>query len=148
MTRRAMRSVLRGFLGTYTSRYSDFRGYWLHGQLPSDLLECTIDLPGPRLFGTDPAEAVRRLAVRRFAEQLHKSGLTSDVVREATLRIAKTPEVVQGRQGDFVADGNMVRFTARSVMDNGRVYQDECTVFVAPHDPDKERRRHEVDWGA
>ena len=147
MTRRAMRSVLRGFLGTYTSRYSDYRGYWLHGQLPSDLLECTIDLLGSAPVRDGPTEAVRRLAVRRFAEQLHKSGLTSDVVLEATLRIARTPAVVQGRQGDFVADGNMVRFSARSVMDNGRVYQDECSVFVAPHDPDKERRRHEVDWG-
>ena len=146
-TRRVMRSVLRGFLGTYSSRYSDYRGYWLHGQLPSEALECTIDLLGCAPVRDGPTEAAQRIAVRRFAEQLHKSGLTFDVVREATLQIARTVEVIKGRQGDSVADGHMVRFSARSVMDNGRVYQDECTVVVAPHDPEKERRRLEADWG-
>jgi hypothetical protein len=146
-TRKVMRSVLRGFLGTYTSRYSDYRGYWLHGQLPPDLLECTVDLLGSAPLPHGPAEAARRLAVRRFAEQLHKSGLARDVVREAALHIARTAEVVEGRQGDFVVPGHIVRFSARSVMDNGRVYQDECKVFVAPHDPDKEGRRLEADWG-
>ena len=29
--RRHLKSVLAGFLGTYTSRYSDFQGYWLFG---------------------------------------------------------------------------------------------------------------------
>jgi len=142
-----MRSVLRGFLGTYISRYSDYRGYWLHGQLPSGLLECTIDLLGSAPVRDGPTEAARHLAVRRFAEQLHKSGLTLEVVREATLQIARVAEVIKGRQGDFVADGHMVRFSARSVMDDGRVYQDECTVFVAPHDPEKETRRLEADRG-
>jgi hypothetical protein len=134
-------------LGTYTSRYSDHRGYWLHGQLPSDLLECAFDLLGSARLPDGPTEAARRLAVRRFAEQLHKSGLTLDVVREATLHIARAAEMVEGRQGDFVAVGRMVRFSARSVMDNGRVYEDQRTVFVAPHDPERERRRLEADWG-
>ena len=40
----------------------------------------------------------------------------------------------------FFADGHAIRFSARSLMDNGRVYQEEHTVFVAPHDPRKEMR--------
>lgn len=52
-----MKSVLRGFLGTYTSRYSDYRGYWVHGQLPPDLLECTIDLLGSASLRDGPTEA-------------------------------------------------------------------------------------------
>jgi len=28
-----MTAVLKNFLGTYTSRYSDFQGYWLFGFL-------------------------------------------------------------------------------------------------------------------
>jgi len=142
-----MKSVLRGFLGTYTSRYSDYRGYWLHGQLPSDLLEWTINLLGSAPVSDEAIAVTCRLAARRFAEQLHKAGLTFAIVREATLQIERMPEVVKGWQGDCVSDGQMVRFCARSVMDNGRIYQDERTVFVAPHNPEKERRRLEVDWG-
>ncbi len=119
-TRRAMKSVVRGFLGTYASRNSDYRGYWMHGQLPPDLLHCTIDLLGLVPLQTGITEAVCHLAVRRFAEQLHRGGLTLDLVREATLQIASTGELVRGWQGDF----------------------------VAPHDPEKERRRREADWGA
>ena len=32
-TRNALKGVLAGFLGTYTSRNSDYRGYWLLGFL-------------------------------------------------------------------------------------------------------------------
>ena len=31
--RQVIKGALRGFLGTFTSRYSDFHGYWLLGQL-------------------------------------------------------------------------------------------------------------------
>lgn len=34
--RRVIKSVLHNFLGTYISRYSDFRGYWLFGFLVSN----------------------------------------------------------------------------------------------------------------
>lgn len=147
-TYRVMGSVLHNFLCTYTSRYSDYRGYWLLGQLPwSDLRQGTFDLLGLAPEGDGPAEAARRLAIHRFAEQVRKSGLTLSAVREATLQIARAQEVIRGWQGDQRADGHMVRFSAQSVMENGRVYQDDRTMFVAPHDPKKERRRHAADWG-
>jgi len=142
-----MKSVLHGFLGTYTSRNADYRGYWIHGQLPSGLQEWTIDLSGSAPVSEEPAEATHRLAARRFAEQVRKAGLTFGVVREATLQITRIPGVITGWHGDFSSDGQMIRFSARAVMDNGRIYQDERTVFVAPHDPEKERRRLETDWG-
>jgi hypothetical protein len=31
VTPRAIRGMLRNFLGTYTSQYSDYKGYWLFG---------------------------------------------------------------------------------------------------------------------
>lgn len=142
-----MKSVLHGFLGTYTSRNSDYRGYWILGQLPSDLQEWTIDLLGSAPVSEEPAEAVHRLAARRFAKQVQKAGFTFGVLREATLQITRIPGVIAGWQGDFSADGQMIRFAARAVMDNGRIYRDERTVFVAPHDSEKERRRLEPDWG-
>ncbi len=140
-TRRVMKSVLRNFLGTYISRYSDYQGYWLFGQLPSDLWEWTIDLLGPVPEGNAPSEAAHRLAIRRFAEQISKSRLALDAVHEATLKLDRSPEVVEGHRGSGMAKGHMVRFVARAVMDNGRVYEYENSVFVAPHDPAKEGRR-------
>ncbi len=146
-TRRVVKSVLNNFLGTYTSRYSDYRGYWLHGQLPLDLQEWTIDLLGAASEREGVKEVAHRLAIRRFAEQLSMSGLTFDMVREATLRFTKDPNLIKGWQGDYIAAGHMVQFVARAVMDNGRVYVNEQQIFVAPHDPGKESQRNEADWG-
>ena len=42
--RRAIRGVLGNFLGTFTSRYSDYDGYWLFGFLVADLKDLRIDL--------------------------------------------------------------------------------------------------------
>ena len=140
-----MRSVLHNFLDTYTSRNSDYRGYWLHGQLLADLGQFEfnlLELSSHSLDSDGPRAAARLLASLRFTEQFQKAGLTQDMFQEARLQITRIDEVVKGWQGDFIADGHMVRFTARSVMDNGSVYQDERIVFVAPHDPAKERRCH------
>lgn len=80
-----MKSVLDGLLGTYTSRYSDLGGYWLHGQLAIDNREFDIDLMTVPPTENTPEAAARRLAVRRFREQLTKSGLDIAVVRSADL---------------------------------------------------------------
>ena len=149
-TRRVMRSVLHNFLDTYTSRYSDYRGYWLHGQLLADLGQFEFNLLEPvpdSLDSNGLVAGARLLASQRFTEQLQKSGLSAQMIQEAKLQIVRIDGVVKGWQGDFMADGHMVRYTARSVMDNGSVYQDERIVFVAPHDPAKERRCHVTDSG-
>ncbi len=45
--RNAIRGALNGFLGTYTSRYSDFGGYWLFGLVANELRQLQIDLLAP-----------------------------------------------------------------------------------------------------
>ncbi len=145
-THRVMKSVLHNFLGTYTSRNSDYHGYWLFGQLPSDLREWFLNLLGPPPKRNAPADAAHRLAIRRFAEQLNKSGLTLDEVSKAELQWARSSEVVKWWRGDYMAEGRMVRLSARAEMNNGNVYEDECEFFVAPHDSGKERRRNKADW--
>ena len=142
-----MRSVLHNFLGTYTSRHSDYRGYWVLGHLPLDLREWTLDLVGPAPDWDAPADAARRLAILRFAQQVSKSGLATGRIREATLHVATSSEVVEGWHGNHMTEGRLVRFCARAVVDNGCVYEDEQSVFVAPHDPGKECRRAEANWG-
>jgi hypothetical protein len=62
-TRRVLNSVLRGFLGSYSSRYSDFDGFWLFGFLVSDLALMEVDLLASVELGRDvgtPAKAARR----------------------------------------------------------------------------------------
>jgi hypothetical protein len=142
-----MKSVLEGFLGTYTSRYSDLCGYWLHGQLPFDTIQLGVDLMATPPNEDTPEAAARRIAVRRFQEQLAKSGLDVAVVRSAELRTHMETEMVEGWQGDHRSGGHMVEFVVTAVMDNGRRYERKRKVFVAPHDPIKERRRSPGDWG-
>ncbi|MCC9603758.1 hypothetical protein LOC67_24675 [Stieleria sp. JC731] len=142
-----MKSVLEGFIGTYTSRYSDLRGYWLYGQLPFDTSEYHIDLLATPSDTDAPVAVAQRLATRRFEEQLAKSGVDAASIRSADLRIKMHSETVKGWQGDYRSDGHMVEFTAIAVMDNGRSYERHRTVFVAPHNPQKERRRLPDDWG-
>ncbi|MCA8983456.1 MAG: hypothetical protein R3C12_00520 [Planctomycetaceae bacterium] len=142
-----MKSVLEGFLGTFTSRYSDLRGYWLHGQLPFDTVEINIDLMATPPNEKTPEAAARRIAVRRFKEQLTKSGLDVAVVRSADLKTCMETEMVQGWQGNHRSGGHMVEFVATAVMDNGSRYERKRKVFVAQHDPMKEQRRLPEDWG-
>ena len=55
-TRKAMKGVLDGFLGTYMSRYSHYEGYWLFGFLICDLPCLRVDLlsDGARADETAP----------------------------------------------------------------------------------------------
>lgn len=143
-----MKSVLHSFLGTFTSRYSDYRGYWLFGQLPAELERFSVDLIGEAPDGDTAIEVAQRLAVRRFTEQVLQSGLDPSLVREAVLQWTGDSKQVLGRHGDFEAWGRNVDFHVRVVMDSGRVFEEQQTVFVAAHDPSKERRRNPVDRGA
>lgn len=142
-----MKSVLDGLLGTYTSRYSDLRGYWLHGQLPFDTSEYHIDLLAMPSDTDAPLDVAQRLAIRGFLEQLTKAGLDATLIRSADLQIRMQSETVIGWQSDHRSDGHMVEFAAIAVMDNGRTYERKRTVFVAPHDPRKEHQRLPEYWG-
>jgi hypothetical protein len=116
-TRRIIKSVLHNFLGTYTSRYSDFNGYWLFGFLVGDISQVAVDLlgadryqeknragfnrggalqrfvysfypyPYPHYAYRSPIAYAEWLAARRFAEQIGKAGLPPSWFREARLEI-------------------------------------------------------------
>lgn len=146
-SRRVLKSVLHNFLGTFSSRYSDLRGYWLFGQLPADLDRWVVDLRGDPPEGEAPLEVARRLAIRRFQEQLGKAGLDRSVVREAVLSWARDAPAL-GRQGEFEARGHRVELHVRVVTDRGSIIERRQFSFVAVHDPSRERRRSPVAWGA
>jgi len=133
-TRRAMKGVLWNFLGTYTSRYSDYKGYWLFGFLVSDLPELRFDLLAVTDTRGDTALGIAATrAIEKFAEQVDKAGLPLSQVGKASLVIARLSELVHKTINGRVCRGFMVVFQAHAVMDNGRRFSAEKTVFVAPH---------------
>lgn len=136
-----MKCVLHNFLGTFASRHSDFRGYWLFGQLPAELDRWDVDLRGAATAGDEPLDFATRLAIRRFEEQLAKARLDRSVVREAVLSCVRV-EPALGVQAGYETQGHRVELRVRVVTDRGRVVEHHHTTFVAPHDPSRERRRH------
>ena len=140
-TQRAIRGVLGSFLGTYTSRYSDYDGYWLFGFLVADLGELRIDLLAPPASDSEcPLIVAIRSAAVKFAVQMQKAGLVRSQVREAWLTIGKLSGQTVGSINGAPCAGYNVSFEAGAVMDGGRRYERESVVFVAPHNAEVELR--------
>jgi hypothetical protein len=126
-----LKSVLSGFLGTYTSRNSDYNGYWLFGLLVDEFDEVRVDLLGPERFppGRKPWAFARRLAIVKFQEQLAKAGFQPERIHRAELVIQRLPDTKNG-----------VLFTASVVTDDGHSFQREESVLVGPYDARFHRR--------
>jgi hypothetical protein len=141
-SRRAIPGVLHNFIGTFTSRYSDFDGYWVFGFLVEGIDTARIDLLGEFSEGNDstPSGFARRLAAQKFSEQIVKAGLPREWFREAYLDIAKSQQRRFGCVNGQSSSGYDLRFQAHVVTDLGRVYERTASIFVAPHDPKVELR--------
>jgi hypothetical protein len=140
-SRGVLKSVLWSFLGTYTSRYTDYQGYWLFGFLVNDLTTIEVDLLGSGDRSPEtPSGMARRAAVRKFADQIKKAGLDMSQVREARLTVERLPgEAVAFIKGHD-RNGALVRFAVTVTADNGRRFAREQTLVVAPHDARIESR--------
>jgi len=142
-TRRRLRGVISGFLGTFASRYSDYQGYWLFGFLTSAPEVLTIDLleaPDARHIEVALDYAID-LAKEKFADQIDKSGLPRSSAREATLSLERRPGLLTRAGGEHVRRGHEMVLRVRILADTGRTFEGETTVFAAPHNPLWERRR-------
>ena len=141
-SRRVISGVLHNFLGTFTSRYSDFDGYWVFGFLVESMDTVRIDLLGDvaEIADTTPQGFARRLASQKFGEQIAKAGLPREWFREAYLEISKSPESRFGVVNGQSSSGYDMRFQAHVVTDLGRAYDSTASIFVAPHDPKIESR--------
>jgi len=135
-TRRIIKSVLHNFLGTLTSRYSDWHGYWLFGFVVNDLERLDHDLLIPVAGTPDdtPLAHLRSLATIKFQEQLSKARLDPIHIREATLILERLPGRVEVQVYQYARPGYRVRFTVNAITDLGKVYESEQIVAVAPHD--------------
>jgi len=140
-TRRAILGVLRNFLGTYTSRHSEYDGYWLFGFLVADLGELRVDLLAPPADAPDaPLGVAVRSAAVKFADQVRKAGLLRPQIREAWLTIRKLPGAAVGTVNGVPCAGHNVSFAAGAVMGEDKCYEHTQVVFVAPHDAGVEMR--------
>jgi len=133
---------LHNFLGPYTSRYSDYDGYWLFGKFVSDLDHMSIDLLLLQQSSQSegPIKVARRLAATKFHEQTRKAGLSMSCVAEATLTITKESDITVGKINGHTCSGHRVTFFARAVSDQGKEYSCSRRVFIAVHNPRAERR--------
>jgi len=139
-TRKFIKSALAGFLGNYTSRYTDYQGYWLFGffvfnldRIEIDLLDSSVAIP------VTPLSFAAEFAHIKFIDQIHKWGFDLMVIRKAILtieRLARRDGLVNGN----FAEGFEIQFSVSAASDIGNVYKSELGVFVAPHNPAFERK--------
>ena len=142
MSRKAIKGVLHNFLETYTSRYSDYDGYWLFGMLIDELEQFNINLldAGRGITESAPMTIAVQLAATKFKEQMGKAGLSLLCIREAHLAATKSPDLRNGYVNGHRSTGFDVSFVARAVSHGGKSYECRKSVFVAPHDPAVELR--------
>ena len=140
--RRSIKGALRNYLGTLTSRYSDFDGYWVLGMVIADLSAATVDLISDSNDVTDsaPMAAFILLARQRFHEQVAKQRLPASFIGSARLEITRSPVQAEGNVNGHVARGYEVTFAAHVESDLHRTYTSKMSVFVAPHDAAIETR--------
>ncbi len=144
-TRRLIKGVLGNFLDTYVSRNSDYDGYLLFGFLVGDIGEMIINLLEQSVSRPDSPKAVAlSSAAAKFEDQRRKAGLDPSQVHQASLKIRRLPGVESISVNGHSCAGFKLRFLAEAVMDDGRRYERERVVFVAPHDPRVELRSARV----
>ena len=138
---RALKGVIDGFLGTYTSRYTDYCGYWLFGFLCRGNWELQVDLLGDRRFvDPTPEDAARSLAVHLFVDQLRKVGMPESHLKQARLTIRTGDATVVEVAGGVRRRGYEMTFDVELTSDQGKRFRSVFTRFVAPHDPAVEER--------
>src|SRR4051794_36083463 len=96
--RRTIKGVLGNFLGTFTSRDSDYDGYWLFGFLVEEMEHLTINFLEPKAWAgaSMPRALAAKVATTKFQEQMEKAGLETSCLKEASLVITKP---APGRNG-------------------------------------------------
>jgi hypothetical protein len=141
-TRRQIPGVLHNLLETFTSRYSDYDGYWLFGQLLLEAETLSIDLRDEEKNSASSAVAAAacREAYTKFEDQMKKADMPIECIASAILTMTKAKTEKVGVVNHQPSSGYEVSFAVEAISDQGKKYRAEKTVFVAPHDPSIESR--------
>lgn len=132
---KTINAILHNFLGTFTSRHSDYNGYWLFGFLVAEGLPLTIDLLIPHPAGTIPTKVAGRIAETKFRERVIRHGMEIGRLERASIQIEKLPNPVSGQVNSHICAGSMVRCRAVAGLNNYPPHTCSQTMFVAPHNP-------------
>lgn len=140
--------VIHNFLGAYTSRYSDFKGYWAFGMIVDDLFVTEIDLLDTRSENVQKnvGEYVLSRAQNTFKDQMSKAGILHNTIERAILQIRRC-NTKTGFINNTKKNGWIVDFTAEVVTKKNLQYRDSKMLFIAPHDSRNEFRsaRYKID---
>lgn len=132
-THRIIASLLHNFLGTYTSRYTEYGDRWLFGYLDETSLPMVVDLLGAPGAVDTPTRAVSTLAVDRFLDQMSKAGLAPADLADARMVIERLPGEPTGWLYGRMRSGMYVSFHVQATSARGRRYERRCTLFVVPN---------------
>ena len=140
--RKAIKGVLHGFLGTFTSRYSDYDGYWVFGFITDAMNDLTINLleVEDTNAGNDAVLFVAQLAHRKFSEQMDKEHVPLSFVRRAQMTITQSAAPAKGFAAGHLCTGHIYVFSVQVVTDLGKLFQAKAQMFVAQHDSVVEHR--------
>lgn len=134
--------MLYNYLETFTSRYSDYDGYWFFGLLFHQLDGFSIELVSSISMPRDDLVTIWFCAEARsrFAELIERERIPPEFVRNASLASRLlSAEVIGSIAGRPVA-GSVFRLTTLVTSDLGVDYRREKDLFVAPHDSTREHR--------
>ena len=142
MKHKVLLGAMSGFLGAYTSRYSDSDGYWIFGFLVETAERLEIDLLNPTLNRTLSARESEAadIACRKFREQVEKHRYELSRIRRAKLMIARLPGEKRLQAQKHSLPGYDLEFTVAVTSERGKTFKAKEIVFVAPHDPRAERQ--------
>lgn len=145
--RKSIIGVLDGFLGAYLSRYNDFEGYWIFGQLANTCdPQLTISLTAQERdsFPTVTESALhcrlRFCAKELFCEQLGKHGIPTSWIGEASLNLRRGTESQPIAVNQVNKAAQEWSFSACARTDLGKLFVRERKLLIAPHDPSVEIR--------
>ncbi|HSI62782.1 MAG TPA: hypothetical protein VLE43_06675, partial [Candidatus Saccharimonadia bacterium] len=135
--RRLINGVLRGFLGTFTSRYSDYEGYWLFGFLVDAPGVIVVDLlsADDDLAPSTPVASTRAIAIRKFRDQVEKSRIPAHWIASACLELHIPKQLVAASSGSARKPTIELKVATRIKSDLGRIYMREAYLEASPHDP-------------
>ena len=129
--RRVMQAVLDNFLGTFSSRYSDFKGFWIFGLLVENFELLEVDLLDPEISSDTMTAVTASLARKLFAEQARKAGFRLTEISGARVTLARSQGLVQGHIDQTNVLGYSLNFVAQADLIN-HIYQSKVSVFVQP----------------
>ncbi len=138
---RKLLGIIRNVLGAYTSRNSDYYGYWLFGFLVNGPGAYRIDLlvpTSPTMYGC-PTDAAADIARGIFADQVLKAEFDFARITSEVLTITQDPAPALSVFGNTPRSGHHLH-VAISAAAGTAVYSASVRIFAAPHDPSLEMR--------